>query len=534
MPIQAYTHAINTASPASFACEQHIPIKNSSCVGATLVGALRRLQQATGGHKTRLSMTLFSALLLAACASAPETAPPPAPPEIPAAFDAPAAHVNEAHDLRQWWRAWGDARMSALIETALAASPDIRAAAARWQAAREVVVQAHSAQLPTVLLGAGVDAAAARLHSAGDWRTLAPPYSSALVRRHGTALGADVALGATWEFDVFGSLSATERAATAAASVAAEKLHGAHTLLAGEVARTWRQALALRRQQRTLEEGIATAQQLLGYVNARFGAGQANAADVDATAAHVAHMQAARAPLAEQLAARGRLLAVLCGQAPQQPDAELASLLAFLNETDGAATPPPAAPGGQHPATMLQRRADVRARAAAVHAHAAQLEGARADLLPRIGLDFLGASGQVRLTGLPDAGSSGALLGLRLTLPLFTAGRLQARVREGDALLRAAALDFEGAVLHALREVEDAYAARLALEARISQLERALRDARRAASRTQKLYAAGQKLRSDALAAQLAAQQAQQALHEAQAQRDAAAIALYQALGGGW
>ena len=47
-------------------------------------------------------------------------------------------------------------------------------------------------------------------------------------------------------------------------------------------------------------------------------------------------------------------------------------------------------------------------------------------------------------------------------------------------------------------------------------------------------YKAWQKLRSDALAAQLEAVQAQQALHEAQAQRDAAAIALYQALGGGW
>lgn len=496
--------------------------------------ALRRLQRATGGHKTRPYMALLPALLLTACASAPDTAPPPAPPQAPAAFRAPAAHLGEAQDLRQWWRAWGDARMSALIEKALAASPDIHAAAARWQAAREVVTQAHSARLPNVALGAGVGAAAARLHGAGDWRRLAPPYSTALVRRHGTALGADVALGATWEFDVFGGLSATERAAAAAASVEEEKLHGAHTLLAGVVARTWREALALRRQQRTLDEGIAAAQQLHGYAKARFGAGQASAADVDAAAARLAQMQAAHQPLAEQLGARRRLLAVLCGQAPQNVGEELEHLLAFLDTSDGTAAPPPAAPGGEHPAAMLERRADVRARAAAVQARAAQLDAAQAELLPSIGLDFLGGTGQVRLTGLPDAGATGALLGLRLTLPLFTAGRLQARVREESALLHAAAHDFEGAVLHALREVEDAYAARLALDARVRQLEAALHERRRAAAGQQQLYRAGQKLRSDALAAQLEAVQAQQELEEARAQRDASAIALYQALGGGW
>lgn len=480
------------------------------------------------------ALPVFLALLLAACASAPDTAPPPAPPQTPAAFSAPAAQLGKAQDLRQWWRAWGDARMSALIEKALAASPNIAAATARWEAASEVVVQARSARMPNVVLGAGADIASARLHDSGDWRRLAPPYTTDLVRRHGTARGAELSVGATWALDVFGGLSATERAAQAAADVEEEKLHGAHILLAGEVARAWREALALRRQQRTLEEGIAAAQQLHGYVKARFDAGQANAADVDAAAARLAQMQAAREPLAEQLDARRRLLAVLCGQAPQTPDEELARLLAFLNDGDGSAAPPPAAPGGEQPAAMLERRADVRARALAVQARAAQLDAAQADLLPSIALDFLGGTGQVRLTGLPDTGVSGALLGLRLTLPLFTAGRLQARVRESDALLHAAAHDFEAAVLQALREVEDAYGARLALDARVQQLEAALQAQRRSAAGAQALYKAGQKLRSDALAAQLEAVQAQQALQEAQTLRDAAAIALYQALGGGW
>ena len=489
-------------------------------------------------------LALACAVWLAGCGQALKVHTPPAQARVPDAFSAPAAQASGGpqQDLGRWWRLWGDARMNALIERALAASPDIRAAQANLQAARALADVAESALYPTAVAAAAAGAGTADWHGASAWRTLAPPYSAALPSS-ADARGLAAGVGAVWEADVFGARRADASAAQAAAAIAQERLHGAHMLVAAEAASNWREALALAQRLSILDAATATAAQLHGYAQARLAAGQARAADVAAAQARLAGLQAARPALQALLLTRRQRLAALCGQPPGQPDAALAALLPDVPDAPAAApeaaappepSAPPAPPSGQLPSSVLARRPDVRARQQAVQARAAQLKSLKAELLPSFGIVFLGNEGRLDFSGLPRASGAGGLIGLRVSLPLFTAGRLQAQARAGDARLHAAVAEYDRAVLDALQEVEAAYAARAALDARVESLRAARQSAARRASGLQALYQAGERQRDAPLQARLELAEADDALAQARMQQASASIRLYQALGGGW
>lgn len=489
-------------------------------------------------------LALACAAWLAGCGQALKVHTPPAQARVPDAFSAPAAQASGGpqQDLGRWWRLWGDARMNALIERALAASPDIRAAQANLQAARALADVAESALYPTAVAAAAAGAGTADWRNASAWRTLAPPYSAALPSS-ADARGLAAGVGAVWEADVFGARRADASAAQAAAAITQERLHGAHMLVAAEAASNWREALALAQRLSILDAATATAAQLHGYAQARLAAGQARAADVAAAQSRLAGLQAARPALQALLLTRRQRLAALCGQPPGQPDAALAALLPDVPDVPAAASEaaappepsaPPAPPSGQLPSSVLARRPDVRARQQAVQARAAQLKSLKAELLPSFGIVFLGNEGRLDFSGLPRASGAGGLIGLRVSLPLFTAGRLQAQARAGDARLHAAVAEYDRAVLDALQEVEAAYAARAALDARVESLRAARQSAARRASGLQALYQAGERQRDAPLQARLELAEADDALAQARMQQASASIRLYQALGGGW
>ena len=495
-------------------------------------------------HRAAPLLALACAAWLAGCGQALKVHTPPAQARVPDAFSAPAAQASGGpqQDLGRWWRLWGDARMNALIERALAASPDIRAAQANLQAARALADVAESALYPTAVAAAAAGAGTADWRNASAWRALAPPYSAALPSS-ADARGLAAGVGAVWEADVFGARRADASAAQAAAAIAQERLHGAHMLVAAEVASNWREALALAQRLSILDAATAAAAQLHGYAQARLAAGQARAADVAAAQARLAGLQAARPALQALLLTRRQRLAALCGQPPGQPDAALAALLPDVPDAPAAASEaaappepsaPPAPPSGQLPSSVLARRPDVRARQQAVQARAAQLKSLKAELLPSFGIVFLGNEGRLDFSGLPRASGAGGLIGLRVSLPLFTAGRLQAQARAGDARLHAAVAEYDRAVLDALQEVEAAYAARAALDARVENLRAARQSAARRASGLQALYQAGERQRDAPLQARLELAEADDAIAQARMQQASASIRLYQALGGGW
>ena len=105
----------------------------------------------------RALIGLVSLGALAACATpGPKTAPPPSAAVAPPATwraDAPSSQDAAA---AEWWKAFGDPRLSDLVAAALAYNADLGAAEARVREAEAQSLLASATLLPSVNLSAGV------------------------------------------------------------------------------------------------------------------------------------------------------------------------------------------------------------------------------------------------------------------------------------------------------------------------------------------------------------------------------------------
>ena len=158
---------------------------------------------------------------------------------------------------------------------------------------------------------------------------------------------------------------------------------------------------------------------------------------------------------------------------------------------------------------------------------------AKADLLPRIKLDFLG-QGILNIDG--DHALKGwmSLLTAGIQVPIYTHGRIQANIDAADARLKTALLQYDRTLLQALADVDNAYQANDALAAQTRLLAQARDEAEKQATDAEKLYRYGNKTLADALSARLSANQAAENQLRSQLAHDQTLIALYKALGGGW
>jgi multidrug efflux system outer membrane protein len=120
------------------------------------------------------------------------------------------------------------------------------------------------------------------------------------------------------------------------------------------------------------------------------------------------------------------------------------------------------------------------------------------------------------------------------SLPIFTAGRTAAQVRQARASYQESLADYQQAALTAFKEVEDSLAQiRFWTEQAGAQAD-ALASARRVTELTQARYDAGVLTEFEVVAAQRDQLQQERQTAELAARRYAAAIRLIKALGGGW
>ena len=339
--------------------------------------------------------------------------------------------------------------------------------------------------------------------------------------------GLSAGIAASWEPDFFGQKQADVDAATQGAIVRAEQWHAAQMLLSTDIADYYSQWMYYGEKQSLSSQQIQALQDLLRYVRGRFDAAQATAYDVLQIETQIQAATAARVIFEAQKADAERRIAVLTGQVPQH------FKLAPTKRRLANQTPP--MPSGQTPANVLNRRPDVRANQALVYASSAQLASAKADLLPRFKLNFLGQGGIVSLdSDMPNMRGLSNIISLGVQLPIFTAGRIQANIDSKDAKLQAALLDYDHAVLNALADVDSAYQAQYHLRAQENQFQQAVNTARRQLGSAQKLFNYGEATLDRVLEARLQLNELQTQLLSLNLAKTQAMLDLYKALGGGW
>jgi outer membrane protein, multidrug efflux system len=460
----------------------------------------------------RTGAALIPALLaLAACATVPPAPAPKMPVEAPSAWTANAVESGTGGRRHDWWRDFGDARLSALVEEALRRNPRLDEAAARVRQACALAGVAEAGLVPHI--DVGVEGARAR-RFVGD------------IPRQDNTSRSDLfgaSLNVSWELDVWGRIEAGHQASLKDVDTQRALYHGASLSLAGQTSKAYLTAVESRMQVVVAEAALTSAEDLAGRVRERFAQGLRRALDVKLAESEVA---SARSSLHQRRRVHDlsvRQLEILAGRYPAS-SALTSSVLPAL---------PGPVPAGV-PADVLARRPDLVAAERRLAANWARVHEADAGLYPRIALT---ASKGLASDDLDDllGGHFGvwSLVG-NLTAPLFSGGRLRANAKLMKARHEESIAGFASAVLAAFGEVEGALAREGYLRDQGAALDDLVRDARASVDLSQARYHAGLSDILGVLEARRRHFDARSALLLIQRERLVARVDLHVALGGGF
>jgi len=186
------------------------------------------------------------------------------------------------------------------------------------------------------------------------------------------------------------------------------------------------------------------------------------------------------------------------------------------------------------PSTLLQRRPDIAAAERTVASANAQIGIARAAYFPNINLTASVGSNASRVKDLFGSANSLWSLGFSVAQVVFDAGAIAANVDSAKAGYESSVARYRQTVLTAFQAVED----QLTASAALAEQEGLRREASLAADKTEQQllnrYRAAQVSYTDVVTAQAAALNARRTLVQLQVNRQTTAIALIQAMGGGW
>lgn len=457
---------------------------------------------------------LIQALMLmstAACAVGPDYRPPERASAAPGAFVTTTAATDPALPLPDdWWRLYADPVLDRLVAQALAANTDLRVASANLARARAVLGEARAGRLPTTGVSGGA--------SYGD--AIQGNPVGGMDRQMSYSGG----LSLSWEADLFGRVGRAIEAARADTQAVEAARDMVRVTVAAETARAYLDACAFAESAAIARASLETADHGLRIVTAQQRAGSADRLDVERAATAVANARAAIAPADAQRSVALFELAALLGEAPGGVPADAARC---------AAPPSPVAalPVGDGTA-LLRRRPDLREAERTLAADTARIGVATADLYPRISL---GASGNYfRNDSVRGNDSFSFSLGPLLSWSFPNVAVARSRIRQAEAQGEASLAAFDGRVITALKEVEQA----LTLYGSERERNLALAEARTRAGTAFELadarYRAGSIAYLDLLVAQRELIDARAALAASAQRLGSARVDLFKALGGGW
>lgn len=459
------------------------------------------------------AVSLLALLALAGCRIA--VPPPPAATlDVPQAWrgqawPAPAAVGPDAGVAVEadWWRAFGDPALDALVAQALANNGDIRTARSRLQEYQARIRVARSAQEPS--LTAGITPGRAR--AIGPFGT---PIESTTVQGN---------VQAAYELDPFGRL---ENATQAARFDYAAQQAAADAVALSVAANTASGYLNLRGLDAQLDLARATLQsrvRSLALARRQFEVGYSSRLELSQAEAEYRTTAAVVPQLERSITQQENALAVLLGASPGP----------IARGADFAALRVPAIQPGL-PSELLRRRPDIAQAERAVAAADASLAVARDQLLPALRLTASVGGYAHNLPDLLGAGTTLWSVGGSILAPIFDAGRLRAQAEISASLRDRAVFAYESVVRNAFAETENGLTAVQRLREQLDQAE-----ARRVATAevlriAHNRYTNGYSSYLEELDAQRNAFTAENNVLQLRASWLAAHVDLYRALGGGW
>ncbi|WP_419660415.1 RND efflux system, outer membrane lipoprotein, NodT family [Desulfosarcina variabilis str. Montpellier] len=423
------------------------------------------------------------------------------------------AEPVDSAQLARWWETLGDSLLTDLINKAMTANPDLKQALARVRQSRASRAMTGADRFPSLDVGGSVTTNRVSRDSSN---------TASGVERDWYEAGFD----AGWEIDVFGGVRRSVEAADADLQAVQADLDNVRVTLAAEVARNYIEARTYQYRLDVALANIRAQEETVDLIESRFEAGLSNELDIQQARYNLEDTRSQLPTLRSGLAAAKNRLAVLAGQTP-------GSLHGKLEARQPIPVPPLTVAVGV-PANALRRRPDIRSAERQLAAQSARIGVATADLYPKFQL--LGTIGleSIQSGDFFDKASRFWSLGPSVSWRIFDAGAIRRNIEVQNAIQEQYLAAYEGAVLGALEEVENALTTYAEEQVRRSHLKQAVAAAQSAADLAQDRYAAGLVDFSNVLDAQRSLLSFQDALAQSEGTVTTNLITLYKTLGGGW
>jgi NodT family efflux transporter outer membrane factor (OMF) lipoprotein len=466
-----------------------------------------------------ISVTVACAALVAGCAVGPNYQRPAV--EIPASFKEAApgwkvAEPGDQNDRGDWWSIYKDPQLDALENQLNAANQTIAQFAASYRQARALVGEARAAYFPTI----GAAAGATR---SGTGAASGRSATTATSRSSGIGNSFNLQLDASWEPDLWGSVTRTVNAQKAGQQGAAADLGNARLSAQAALAQTYFALRTLDSSQKLLDDTVDAYQRSLQLTQNQYAAGVAARSDVIQAQTQLQSAQAAAIENGIQRAQDEHAIALLVG---------VPASVFSLPPMPLTATPP--AVPAQMPSALLERRPDIASAERKAAAANEQIGVAIAAFFPSLTLSATGGFESSVFSQLLSAPSRFWTLGPQLAATLFDAGLRQAQTEAARATYDANVAAYRQTVLAAFQDVEDNLASLRILEQEIVVQRQAVDSARQALAIVTNEYKAGTVGFVNVLTAQTTAFIAEQKLESIAGQRMVSSVGLVKALGGGW
>jgi NodT family efflux transporter outer membrane factor (OMF) lipoprotein len=484
---------------------------------------------------TRRIVQIFTATVLSAaisgCAVGPNFTPAPAPDlngYVPGKLASPDSgrgeprvakqhFVTGADVSAQWWFAFKSQPLNELIKQSVDRNPNLQAAESAIKIAQYNALAQRGLFLPQI---SGNSASSNQLISnsgtvSGDLGS-APQAKYALVTNQ---------LSVSFVPDIWGANFRAVESLDAATEQQLFQLEAAYLALTSNVVTAAVQEASLRGQIAATQRIITIERNLLDILKRQFNLGQAAQADVLAQDAALAQAEQLLPPLEKQLAQQRNLLTALSGRYSADEIAQKFD----LGNLKLPSNLPISLPG-----KLVDRRPDVRAAEANMHAASAQVGVAIAARLPNIVLSANGGSTAYNLAQSFTPGAGFYTIAASATAPIFDGFTLYNKQKAAEAALDQAEAQYRATVITAFQNVADALRALQSDARAVKAARRAEVTAKASLDIVQQQLNAGQVNQLALLNAQQTYLAAAVTRVQSEANRLSDTAALFMALGGGW
>lgn len=410
-----------------------------------------------------------------------------------------------------WHSFFHEPQLRDLIAVALENNRDLRVAALNAQATRALYRVQRAERLPSVSA------------EAGGSRTRAP-YDFNGTTQNGITSQYSATLGVAWELDLFGRVGSLQQQALEEYLATEAAQQSVKISLIASVANTyllWQADSALLQATR---DTLDTFEDSLRLTQRSFDVGIASSLELTQARTAVETARSSLAAYTRRVGEDRNALDLLLGQhvpvSPAKQPQQGTSVLAAL-------------PIGLSSDALLQRP-DILQAEYQLRGASANIGAARAAFFPSISLTANAGSASSQLSGLFDSGSEYWNFSPSISLPIFSAGRLQANLDYAELIRDVRIAEYDRAIQIGFSEVADGLAARQTYVDQVAAQQSLLDASEDYFQIAERRYRSGVDSYLTLLDAQRQLFSARQQLITDRLNQTTSEVDLFRALGGGW